>query len=348
MSFLDNILRTWHKLCIVPAPPGAMTGAERGRPLPPWWRRWRRRGYFVLARVLLTMARAVPLPVGRTAGAGLGALALRVRPRERERARANLALALPELSAGAREALLKRAAEALGANLHDTLALERLAAGGYAGVEGAEAAATARALLAEGRGLLILTGHLGCWELLGGWLARELGGLAVVTGTIHNAPFDRLVNDRRRRLGLTPLPREGDLRPLLRVLRGGGALAVLLDQNSPVLNVQVPFFGRPAPTAAGFARLALRTGAPVLPLSIRRDGPGHCVEQLPPLRPQGGTDEGAVYSCLTQCNAALETLIRRAPAEWVWFHARWQGRGPEAETTCLTSAAPPGSGRPPA
>ncbi len=320
MSFLDNILRPWHKLCIAASPPWNRDGGGEALPR---WRRWRRRGYAALARLLLATARVLPLPAGRAAGARLGALALRLRPRERARARANLALALPELGAGEREALLERAAAALGANLYDALALERLAAGGYAGVEGTAAAATARALLAEGRGLLILTGHLGCWELLGGWLARELGGLAVVTGTIHNAPVDRLVNARRRRLGLTPLPRGGDLRPLLRVLRGGGAVAVLLDQNSPVPNLPVPFFGRPAPTAAGFARLALRTGAPVLPLAIRREGRGHFVEQLPPLRPQGGTDEGAVYSCLAWCNAALEALIRRAPAEWVWFHARW-------------------------
>ncbi len=224
MSFLDNSLRTWHKLCIDACPlrchnrsgagggrgrhggaagDGAATSSSHGCC---WrWRGWCRWRW------------------DARRGRGWAALALRVRPRERERARANLALALPELAVGAREALLKRAAAALGANLHDTLALERLSAGGYAGVEGTAAAATARALLAEGRGLLILTGHLGCWELLGGWLARELGGLAVVTGTIHNAPFDRLVNDRRRRLGLTPLPREGDLRPLLRVLRGGAA-----------------------------------------------------------------------------------------------------------------------------
>ncbi|MHB8078072.1 MAG: lysophospholipid acyltransferase family protein [Candidatus Krumholzibacteriia bacterium] len=308
-----------------------MTRVEGAGPRLPWRRRWRRRGYHLFARLLLATARTVPLPVGRAAGAGLGALALRLRPRERARARANLALALPELDAGAREALLKRAAAALGANLHDALALERLASGGYAGVDGTAAAAAAHALLAEGRGLLILTGHLGCWELLGGWLARELGGLAVVTGTIHNAPVDRLVNGRRRRLGLTPLPRGGDLRPLLRVLRSGGAVAVLLDQNAPVANL--PFFGRPAPTAAGFARLALRTGAPVLPLAIRRRGTGHFVEQLPPLRPRGGTDEGAVYSCLAWCNAALETLIRRAPTEWVWFHARWPEPGEEGQGT---------------
>lgn len=323
MSFLDNMLRSWHRLCIVSVPPGDMMRVPGKRGRLPRWRRWRRRGYHLLARLLLAAARAAPLRPGRAAGAGLGALALRVRPRERARARANLALALPELDAGARETLLKRAAAALGANLHDALVVERLAAGGYAGVEGTAAAATAHALLAEGRGLLILTGHLGCWELLGGWLARELGGLAVVTGTIHNAPVDRLVNERRRRLGLTPLPRGGDLRPLLRVLRGGGAVAVLLDQNAPVPNLSVPFFGRPAPTAAGFARLALRTGAPILPLAIRREGDGHFVEQLPPLRPRGGTEAGAVYSCLESCNAALETLIRRAPAEWVWFHARW-------------------------
>lgn len=308
---------------------GARDGADRDDPRAaaprrlPWRRRLRRRGYHLLAVALLALARSVPAAVGRAVCAGLAGAAWRLRRTERERARVNLATAFPEWSTTERDALLRRAAARLGANLYDALALEREAARGFPGVVDDGAAAAARALLAEGRGLLILTGHLGCWELLGAWLARELGGLTVVTGTIHNAPVDRLVNRRRARLGMSPAAREGDLRPLLRTLRRGGAAAVLLDQNTRVPSVPVPFFGRPAPTAVGFARLARRTGAPVLPVGIGRGGGGHRVVHLPPLRPVGEGTTTAEHAFLEECNAALETLIRRNPAEWVWFHRRW-------------------------
>ena len=235
----------------------------------------------------------------------------------------NISRAFPDLPAGAREVLLKESAAALGANLYDALALARHAPRNLAAVTDDGAGAAARALLKEGRGLLVLTGHLGCWELLGAWLARELGGLAVVTGTVHNAPVDRLLNEQRIQLGLQPLPRGGDLRPMLRHLRAGGAVAVLLDQNTHVHNLDVPFFGRPAPTPVGFARLALRLKAPILPVAIRRRGEGHHVRHLPALRPVGAEKSQTVYDLLSACNAALERLIREAPAEWIWFHERW-------------------------
>ncbi len=289
----------------------------------PLWRRWRRALYHLLACLVLGLARRLPTGAGRAAGRALARLAVRCRPREAARARANLALALPDRPAAEREALRRRAADALGENLFDGLTAPRWAARGFAGVADDGAVAEARRLLAAGRGLLVLTGHLGCWELLGAYLAARLGGLTVVTGTVHNPPVDRLVNAQRRALGLTPVAREGDLRPVLRALRGGGAVAVLLDQNTRVANVAVPFFGRPAPTPAGFARLALRTGAPVLPVAIRREGAGHRVVHLPALARPGGDGPEAVYSLLRAGNAALEALIRQRPEEWVWFHERW-------------------------
>ena len=291
--------------------------------MPPLWRRWRRGYYHLVSLLLLGLARVAPPAAGRAACRGLARAALRLRPAEAARARANLAAAFPELDDAARGGLLAAAAAALGANLWDALTVPRAAARGFPEVADDGAIAAARGLLAEGRGLLILTGHIGCWELLGAYLAANLGGLTVVTGTIHNPPVDRLVQRRRERLGLTPVAREGDLRPLLRALRRGGAAAVLLDQNTRVENRDVPFFGRPAPTPVGFARLALRTGAPVLPVAIGRSGKGHGVMHLPPLRPAGGREPDAIYSFLQDCNGALEELIRRRPAEWVWFHKRW-------------------------
>jgi KDO2-lipid IV(A) lauroyltransferase len=293
----------------------------------PLWRRWRRGFYHLLSLQLLGLARVAPAPLGRAACRALARAALRWRPVEAARARANLAVAFPELGEPDRRRILADAAAALGGNLWDALTVPRVAARGFPDVADDGAIDEARSLLAQGRGLLILTGHIGCWELLGAYLASRLNGLTVVTGTIHNPPVDRLVNRRRVRLGLTPVAREGDLRPLLRALRRGGAVAVLLDQNTRVENRDVPFFGRPAPTPTGFARLALRTGAPVLPVAIGRDGRGHRVVHLPPLRAAGETEPDAVYSLLKECNRALESLIRRRPAEWVWFHERWRAGG---------------------
>ncbi|MBU1674753.1 lysophospholipid acyltransferase family protein [bacterium] len=286
-------------------------------------RRFRRACYHRLAVCLSWAVRRLPTGAGRRLCTALVQAGLRLRNRERERARANLRLVFPELADTDRERLLGRSAAALGANLFDALTLDRWHARDYEGVSEDGAMAALRDLRARGRGVLVLTGHFGCWELLGGYLARGLAGLTVVTGTIHNPPVDRLVNDWRRGVGLTPVPREGGLRPLLQCLRGGGVAAVLLDQHTRVENVMVPFCGFPAPTPVGFARLALKLGTPVLPVVIGRRGSGHRVTHLPPLEPGDYVGAGAVEDFLADCNAALETCLRRNPAEWVWFHARW-------------------------
>jgi KDO2-lipid IV(A) lauroyltransferase len=238
-------------------------------------------------------------------------------------AQRNIAAALPELSRNERVRLLAESVDALGCNLYDALTIERFAVRDFENVAGEPTLAAIRALRHEGRGVLILTGHLGCWELLGAYLASRLDGIAVVTGTIHNVPVDQLIQSRRRRLGMMALPREGDLRPLLRCLREGGVVAVLMDQNTRVPNVDVPFFGLPAPTAVGFAKLAVRYGVPVLPVAISRRGRGHEVAHLPPLSPPAGASPEQLCAFLTRCNAALEKLIRRNLNEWVWFHERW-------------------------
>jgi KDO2-lipid IV(A) lauroyltransferase len=281
---------------------------------------------------LLHLAGWLPLGAGRALGRTLGRLGLALRPGDRTRADANLAVAFPDLDAAGRKDLLRRSAEAAGLNLWDTLAAPRLLAAGR--VTEARGGETGRRpltdlladLAAPGRGVILLTGHLGCWELLGGWLGRQLparglGPLAVVTGRVHNPAVDRLLQDRRRALGLVPLPRDAGPRPLLRHLDRGGVAAILLDQNVAARTESVPFFGRPAPTAAGLAVIALRRRIPVLPVAIARDDAGgHVVLHREPLVP--GADE-SVRGFLERCNAQLEALIRRNPAEWVWFHRRW-------------------------
>lgn len=303
------------------------------------WRRARRRFYWLFAVMMIQFAERIPVTVGRRMCAALARLALRVRPADRHVAEANLVRAFPELDEQERRYLLREAAEALGLNLFDTLAADRLlemddsVAEEPGPMAGRPWVGDVLADLASpGRGVFILTGHLGCWELLGAWLARQLrarglDGLGVVTGTVRNPPVDRLLQGRRRRLGMTVLPRQDGAGPLLRYLGSGGIVAVLQDQNTRVQNLEVPFFGEPAPTPAGLARLAARYRIPVLPVAIARDRRRnrHLVLHRPPLvfKEAGRTDED-VEDFMTLCNAQLEYFIRRNPAEWVWFHNRWK------------------------
>lgn len=320
-----------------PAPSASARSAAGRLPL---WRRIRRRAYWLLLVGLLGGVGRLPLGVGRGLCAGLAGLALRGRARDRRMAAANLALAFPALEQAERDDLLRSCGLCLGANLFDALAAGRVLERGLvveAPGNGPWVAEVGR-LAAKGRGVLVLTGHCGCWELLGAWSARRLdevglGPLGVVTGTLHNGPVDQLVQERRRELGLKVLPRREGARPLLAHLRRGGVAAVLLDQNTGAASLPVPFFGQPAPTPTGLALLALKHGIPVLPMALGRQGRGHQVEWLPALEPEpaaGTVSSDDLREFLTRCNHGLETLIRRNPAEWVWFHDRWgRAAGPD-------------------
>jgi len=292
----------------------------------PWWRRLRRRFWYGVVRGVLAGLRIAPPPVGRGLCCGLAVVALALRPRERARARRNLARVYPTANAAWRRALLRRSAVALGENLYAALTADRQAARGFpdvteaGGPDGRETRAVLAELQARGHGVLLLTAHLGCWELLGAWLAQGLERPAVVTGTVRNPAVDQLLQARRRALGLEPLPRDAGARPLLRALDRGAVVGVLLDQNTRAASAWVPFLGSPAPTPLGPLRIARRRGVPLLPVAMVRAGRRWVVHHLEPIEPAAAGDD---LELAARCTRALEQMISRNPAQWVWFHERW-------------------------
>ena len=292
----------------------------------PRWRRWRRRFWAGVARGVLTAARRWPAPLHRGLCLTLAALAPVLSPRRALQARGNLARAFPERPGAWRLQVLGRLPAALGRNLHAALACEREAARGFPSVvaergpDGRDLVAVLRDEARDGRGAFLLTGHLGCWELLGAWLAWRLGGLAVVTATVRNPAVDALLQERRRRLGLVPLPRTEGARPLLRALDAGQVVGVLPDQATGVQSVMAPFFGRPAPTPVGAVRIARRRDVALVPAALVWEDGAWRVRWLPPLRPADATTDAELAAA---CNQALERLIERNPEQWVWFHRRW-------------------------
>ncbi len=296
----------------------------------PLWRRLRRHFWYVAARAASVLVGSLPAAPGRRLCRELAWLAYRYRRQERELARANLELVFPERPAAWRERLLHGCARALGENLHAALTLERQAARGFPDVAeepapaGQDLAAVLRSLQARGRGALLITAHLGCWELLGAWLAARLDRPAVVTTTVRNPAVDRLLQDRRRAVGLDPLPREAGIRPVLRALARGAIVGVLVDQNVRAPGSDLAFLGRPAPTALGPFRLAARRGVPLVPAVVVRVQGRWLVRHAAPIWPRPGQEAAALA---VRCNEVLSRWIVSHPEQWVWYHDRWNLRG---------------------
>jgi Kdo2-lipid IVA lauroyltransferase/acyltransferase len=182
----------------------------------------------------------------------------------------------------------------------------------------------------HGRALL-LTAHLGNWELLA--VAHRLTGfnLSIVVRPLDAPWLDALADRLRRSTGVELIDKRGALRPVLEALRRGRMIGILMDQNAARREgVFVDFFGRTASTSRSIALLALRTRTPVVPVFARRgpDG-GHTVAIHPALTlPEPNGSEAAVVELTARCTAAIERAIREVPEQWLWSHDRWRTRPP--------------------
>jgi len=180
--------------------------------------------------------------------------------------------------------------------------------------------------LRGGRGVLVATGHLGNWELSAfahAWLTAPMN---FVVRPLDNPLIDRLIQRRRELSGNRSLSKRDNARPILKALAANQAVGVLIDHNwMPDSGVFVDFFGKPACTDAGFAKLAARSGAPVVPgFALWQPAERRYVLRFFPAIPITGDacrDTAAIQ-------AAFESLVRAHLGEWLWIHRRWKTRPP--------------------
>ncbi len=296
-------------------------------------KRIKRIGEFALVEALRRTARMLPRPVGPAVFAGIGDLAGRLRVRDRRRAADNLARAFPTMPAPAREAMVRAMYRALGRNAWEFLALEGASPEAVrARVTRVDGAAFMEAAASEGRGVIAVTGHIGCWELLAAYFAATGYRVSVVARRLRIERLNARLVAMRASVGVRTLDRDADARAMIETLRAGGALGVLIDQHTRVSGEYVPFFGRPAHTPTGVARLAMLTGAPLVPMASYRCRDGcYAIRVLPPIRARRipaadrARRRDEVIRVTAACSAALEELIRHDPTQWVWFHDRWRG-----------------------
>jgi KDO2-lipid IV(A) lauroyltransferase len=184
-----------------------------------------------------------------------------------------------------------------------------------------------RALL-KGRGVLVLTGHFGNWELMSAAVSlKTKGRTAVVARPLDYEPADRVLRRIRTRFGTEIIPKNMGLRRMLKILHANRVVGVLLDQNVDWYDgVFVPFLGNQACTNKGLALVALKTGSPVVPVfSVRRkDGRFSVIfgEEIPLTR--SGDRMKDIEENTARFTRVIESYIRRYPDHWFWFHRRWK------------------------
>ena len=299
-------------------PPGR---ASAGRPT-----RLRHRVEHALFRVAAGCAGFLPEGWTQRLGAAAGWLAGSVLRIRRRVAMDNLALAFPERPPAWRARVARESYRNLGRAAATTFRLSRLTPGQVvtrSRVEGRELLAGP---VARGQGVVLVTGHLGNWEVGGGALACRGLPLDVVVRPQNNPLFDRALVRARRRLGMTVISRHDSAHVLLRSLRRGRVVVLVGDQNAHAAGLAVEFFGAPASTARGAALLSLRSGAPLV-LGVALHDPAATVPHRVVLERVSIAPSGVLardVEALTRAHvAALERWVRRHPGQYLWQHRRW-------------------------
>jgi KDO2-lipid IV(A) lauroyltransferase len=278
--------------------------------------------------------RSLPRERALACGATLGRAFARVHGPRTDIARKNLALAYPELSDGERNRLCIETYASAGRMVAETALLgslsreELLATADVDGYENLEAARKSW----SGGGAIILTAHFGSFELFAAIMGARGIPLSIVHREANNPYLDGLISGWRESNGIEVIRRGTAARAVLRGLRQGRCIAMPLDQDTRLSEgVFATFFGKPACTRDGPARLAMRTGAPVVPAFMFRIGETsrHRIRILPALEllPEGPDREAtdaAIVENVRRMTCVIEAVVREAPTHWIWSHRRWK------------------------
>ena len=281
--------------------------------------------YFAV-RLVMAVVRALPAAMVDRAGALVGGLVYLFDATHRRVAERNVAAAFPGRSAAERRQIVRGAFAHFGRLLMEllkfsTLSPERMLA--RVEFEGEE---HVRAAYGQGRGVLFVTGHFGYWELQAMVHALRLQPMAVVARALDNPALNDLLERIRTRTGNSVIYRQGTLRRILRTLQAGEGVGILIDQHIMTRDaIYVDFFNRPAATTSAVAMLALRTGAPVVPLFALPIGGGrYRMVYEHPVLPPAADSADAVQEFTQRCTDVLEMYVRRNPELWLWMHRRWR------------------------
>jgi KDO2-lipid IV(A) lauroyltransferase len=285
---------------------------------------------FALVRAIAAGVRLLPMPAVRATGAALGRAAYHVDRFHRRVALDNLAHAFPSKTAEERRMLARAMFAHFGSLLLELIKFGALSEEEMLARVESEGAERARHAYEKGRGVLFFTGHFGYWEMHA--IAHALSGrtVSMLARPLDNPRLHDLLEQIRTRTGNSVIYRQGAIRKVLRELAANRGIAILIDQHLHTPDaVYVDFFRRPAATTSALAALALRTGAPVIPVFALPlpHGRYRLIYEHPVDPPRENTPD-AVREFTQRCTDVLEMYVRRHPHLWLWMHRRWRERDP--------------------
>jgi KDO2-lipid IV(A) lauroyltransferase len=281
---------------------------------------------YALVRALLASMRVMPAALVDRCGTLLGFLFYTVDRSHRRVAERNVAAAFPSRSRRERRLIVRAAFAHFGRLLFALLKFSTLSPEAMLARVDFEGEERVRAAYAHGKGVLFVTGHFGFWELQAMVHALRLRPMTVLARTLDNRRLNALLERIRTRTGNGVLYRKGTIRRVIRLLQDGQGVGILIDQHIMTRDaIYVDFFGRPAATTSAVAALALRTGAPIVPLFALPLGKGrYRMIYEHPVEPPPADSENAIHQFTQRCTDVLEMYVRRHPELWLWMHRRWR------------------------
>lgn len=288
---------------------------------------------YAAAWTILKTLTALPRRAAVQAGIGIGWLASVLRPGLKRTAEINLKMAMPELNASERKEIIAGSFRTLGRQLGEVSHFPELDRSNiesvvrYVGLENYLEAHN------RGRGVIMLTGHIGAWEL--SVFSHAVYGYpaSFLARRIDNPLVERLAESYRARVGNRSIDKRGSLREVMRTLKAGGSVGILADLNSTrEEGVFVDFFGIPASTTAGVAALAQRTGCSIVLAYMHWDEKDrvHYLHFEPVETIDTGNPKADLVTNTANYTKIIERAIRLRPDQWMWIHKRWRTR-PEGE-----------------
>ena len=293
----------------------------------------RHRLEYLIVRAVIAVVRVMPGFVVRAVGTALGLAFYTIDRPHRRIAERNLAAAFPARPERERRAIARAAFTHFGRLLLELLQFSSLSPEQMLARVEFDGEDRARLAYAQKKGVLFITGHFGFWELHAIVHALKIEPIGILARALDNQDLNQLLEDIRQGTGNTVIYRRAAIRRVLRTLEAGHGVAVLIDQHIMSRDaVYVDFFERPAATTSAVAALALRTGAPIVPVFALPLGRGrYRLIYEHPIEPPGAESPDAVREFTQRCTDVLEMYVRRHPSLWLWMHRRWREEGPGAE-----------------
>ncbi len=286
----------------------------------------RHQAEYLAVRGAMAVVGVVPDVALEACGTAIGRLVYHLDRRHRRIALANVAAAFPARPVAEQRAIVRAAFAHFGRLLLAVLKFSTLTPAAMLARVEFEGEDRVRLAHAQQKGVLFVTGHFGFWELQALVHALRLPPMAVLARALDNRALNDLLERIRTRTGNSVIYRQGTMRRVMRTLQANHGVGVLIDQYTLSRDaVTVDFFGRSAATTPVVAALALRTGAPVVPLFALPLGRGrYRMVYEHPVVPPASDDPEAVQAFTQRCSDVLEMYVRRRPELWLWMHRRWR------------------------